>query len=174
MIVVQSEIAARRIAGRTRDVALDHIDVGHAELGGQSGEILGRFRRAAHDQGRFEFGVFRHDMIEKILDTLARQADRLDDSRLRLRHPRGRVAEPGFAANCLCHQPTQPVEIYHVAVFPGKRPRGRRNRILHRDIANFYRKIYHPTVSCMLNTGPSRHTRRKIRSPLTSNVRIQT
>ena len=41
-------------------------------------------------------------------------------------------------------------------------------------LADLDGKIYHPTASCMLNTGPSRQTRRSTRLPSTSKVRMQT
>ena len=48
------------------------------------------------------------------------------------------------------------------------------HRILQGDVADLYGEVYHPTASCMLNTGPSRQTRRSTRCPSTSKVRMQT
>ena len=69
----------------------------------------------------------------------------------------------------------EPVEIDDVVVFPGERARTPAcTGFCMRDVADLDRKIYHPTASCMLKTGPSRQTRLSTRLPSTSKVRMQT
>src|SRR6185312_12382464 len=121
-----------------------------------------------HDQRRLELGVFGHDVFDEVLDAFARQADRLDDAGLGLGHARRRVAEPRLAADGLGNQRAEPVEVDDVVVFPGKRAGRRLDRVLQRDVADLDGEVYHPTASCMLNTGPSRQTRLSTRLPSTS------
>ena len=128
----------------------------------------------ADHQRRLELRVFGHDVIEEIFDAFARQPDRLDDAGFGLGHARRRIAEPRLAADGLGDQRAEPVEIDDVVVFPGERAGRRLHRILQRDVADLDREIYHPTASCILNTGPSRQTRLSTRLPSTSNVRMQT
>ena len=174
VVLVHREVAARLVAGRARDVRLDHIDVRHAQLFGERGEILDRLRVHADHQRRLELRVFRYDVIEEVFDAFARQSDRLDDPGFRLGHSRGRIAQSRLAADGLCDQRAEPVEIDDVVVFPGEGAGRRLHRILQRDVADLDREIYHPTASCMLNTGPSRQTRLSTFLPSTSKVRMQT
>ena len=46
VVLVHREVAAGLVAGRARDVGLDHVDVRHAQLFGERGEILDGLRRS--------------------------------------------------------------------------------------------------------------------------------
>ena len=138
MIFLHREIATGRVTRRAGNVAFDHVDIGDAEFPRQFGKLFCRFRRYADHQRRFELGVFGNDVLQEIFDTLAGQADRLDDPGLGFRHARRRVAEPRLTADGFRHQRAEPVEIDHVVIFPGKRAGRGLDRILKRQVADFY------------------------------------
>src|ERR1700722_13907837 len=168
------EIPARAVARGAGNIRLDDVDVRNAQFVSQRGEVLDVFRRNADNQRRFEFRVFRHDVFNEIFDTLAGQSDRLNNAGFGLSHSRRRIAEPRLPTNGFRHQPAEPIEIDDVVILPRKRAGGGCYRILQRYVADPDRKVYHPTASCKLNTGPSRQTRLSVRTPSTSKVRTQT
>src|SRR5579883_3339824 len=122
----------------------------------------------------FETPVVRYLMLEEILDALGRQPDRIDHAALDLGGARRRITGAVLARDGFCHHGAKPVDVHHLGEIGGKATGARHDRVLQFDGADFDAHIYHPTASCISNTGPSMQTRRNSFLPLTSNVRTQT
>src|SRR6266516_558225 len=84
--------AALAIARRARDVDLEDVDLGHADVARHGCEILDCRRRDRADQRRREALVVGNLVAQEIFDALGRQADGVDHAAFDLGHARRRVA----------------------------------------------------------------------------------
>src|SRR4029077_9844291 len=137
-------------------------------------EILDRRCRDRADQRRREAPIVRHLVLEEIIDALGRQPDRIDHAAFDLGGARRRIAGAVFAGDGFRHHGTQPVDVHHLGEVGGEAAGARHDRVLQRHRPDLDTHVYHPTASCMSNTGPSMQTRRNSFLPLTSKARTQT
>ena len=171
---MQREIAAFGIARRAGNIDLEHVDVALGDVARHGFEILDRGRRDRADQRRREAPIVRHLVLEEIFDALGRQADRIDHAAFHFGGARRRIAGAVFARHGLRHHGAEPVDVHHLGEIGREAAGAGHDRILQRHRADLDAHIYHPTASCMSNTGPSMQTRRSSFLPLTSKVRTQT
>src|SRR5262249_57501044 len=91
MLLVQREIAAFGVARGARDVDLEDVDLGSADVARHRFEILDRRRRDRADQRRREALVDRYLVAQEIFDALGRQADGVDHAAFDLGYARRRL-----------------------------------------------------------------------------------
>ena len=174
VVLVQGEVAAARLAGRTGNVHLDDVDLRQVDVARHRLEVFGGGGGDIGDQRRGEALVVGNLVVEEIGEALGRQPDRVDHAAFDLGDARRRVAVAMAARHGLADQRAEPVDVHHLRQVGRERARGRHDRVLERHAPDLHGHVYHPTASCRSNTGPSMQTRRSSFLPSTSKVRTQT